>query len=266
MTYPDGIAEASGVHESVSELFHENSKQFRSDDRVADRIIAMTASPALQRLAAARKRYPSARRIALPTEMPPVTRRFDEVVLLRRSVRAFASEPLHLGHLAKLLAFGNGVTGEVAMPDGPRQHFRAAPSGGALYPVELYVASIAADGLEPGVYHYDAVAHALELVRPGRFADALASMTYTPELASSAAAVVLSGVTVKSRIKYGERAYRFLLMEAGHIAQNVLLTATALDLAACPIGGFVDDELDNLLGLDGLDEVSLYLIAVGQRR
>jgi SagB-type dehydrogenase family enzyme len=198
--------------------------------------------------------------------LPPAVLRFDEAVLLRRSVRDFTSQPLQLGHVAKLLSFGNGVTGEVATPDGRPQHFRAAPSGGALYPVELYVASLVVEGLEPGVHHYDPVAHALELVRPGRFADPLASLTYTPELASSAAVIVLTGVTVKSRVKYGERAYRFLLIEAGHIAQNVLLTATALDLGACPIGGFVDDELDDLLGLDGLDEVSLYLIAVGHPR
>ena len=65
-------------------------------------------------------------------------------------------------------------------------------------------------------------------------------------------------------MKYGERGYRFMLLEAGHIAQNALLAANALGLGACPFGGFIDDDLDRLLGIDGLDEVSLYLIGVGR--
>jgi len=67
---------------------------------------------------------------------------------------------------------------------------------------------------------------------------------------------------MKTKLKYGERGYRFLLFEAGHIMQNLLLVASALGVSALPIGGFVDAELDSALGIDGLDEVSLYLAAV----
>ena len=70
----------------------------------------------------------------------------------------------------------------------------------------------------------------------------------------------------RSRFKYGERGYRFALLEAGHAAQNMLLAATALALAALPLGGFYDRRLDELVGADGLDEATLYAIALGGRR
>jgi len=81
-------------------------------------------------------------------------------------------------------------------------------------------------------------------------------------LVGAALAVALTGISMKTKLKYGERGYRFLLFEAGHIMQNLLLVASALGVSALPIGGFVDAELDSALGIDGLDEVSLYLAAV----
>jgi SagB-type dehydrogenase family enzyme len=93
----------------------------------------------------------------------------------------------------------------------------------------------------------------------------LSSITFTVELERAAMVFVLTGIALKSRLKYGERGYRFMLLEAGHIAQNLLLTANALGLGALPIGGFVDDELDRLLDVDGVEETSLYLVAVGRR-
>ena len=82
-------------------------------------------------------------------------------------------------------------------------------------------------------------------------------------MVGAALAVALTGISMKTKLKYGERGYRFLLFEAGHIMQNLLLVASALGVSALPIGGFVDAELDSALGIDGLDEVSLYLAAVG---
>ena len=81
-------------------------------------------------------------------------------------------------------------------------------------------------------------------------------------MVGAALAVALTGISMKTKLKYGERGYRFLLFEAGHIMQNLLLVASALGVSALPIGGFVDAELDSALGIDGLDEVSLYLAAV----
>lgn len=263
---PDGPNTRRFDESDVSELFHENSKQHRSDQRMVERIIAMTTNPVMQRMAAAHKRYPSARTVELPRDLPPPARSFTEALLARRSRRDFSHAPLGLAAVAPLLIFGNGVTGAAQTHDGRTQYFRAAPSGGALYPVEVYLVALAVSDLPQGMYHYNPVANVLEAIRKCDCTERLQAITYTEEIDSAAAVIVLTGIALKNRIKYGERGYRFMLMEAGHIAQNVLLTASAYQLAAVPIGGFVDDELDALLGIDGMDEVSLYLIAVGQPR
>jgi SagB-type dehydrogenase family enzyme len=95
--------------------------------------------------------------------------------------------------------------------------------------------------------------------------DALARATSDPALFVNAGLVIiLTGLFAKTTFKYGERGYRFVLFEAGHIAQNILLEATALGLGAVPVAGFVDDEVNALIDLNGVDEASLYLIVVGQ--
>jgi SagB-type dehydrogenase family enzyme len=248
----------------VSELFHENSKQYRSDYRVVERIIAMTANPIMSRMAVARKCYPSARKIVLPRDLPKANMSFDEAVLSRRSSRDFGGQPISLLEAAKLLSFANGITGAVKTHDGLQQLFRAAPSGGALYPIEIYFIALNVEHIPAGIYHYDPVGNQLELVREDHCAPDLRAITHTEEIGNASAVLALSGISLKTRVKYGERGYRFMLMEAGHVAQNILLTVNSLQLTAVPIGGFVDDELDQLLGIDGLDEVVLYLVAVGR--
>jgi SagB-type dehydrogenase family enzyme len=249
----------------VSELFHENSKQRRSDLGFIERIVSATVNPVLRRmLATAQKSYPAARRIRLPATFPPSLLDFDEVVLTRRSAREFTGAPLELGEVAKLLQLAYGITGSADLDGEVQQQFRASPSGGALYPLEVYALPLQVRGLRPGVYHYHPAAHALEEVARGGVRRQLERITHTPEIGTAAVAIALTGISAKSRIKYGERGYRFMLLEAGHVAQNLLLTARALRLGAVAIGGFVDDELDALLDIDGVDEVSLYLVAIGR--
>jgi SagB-type dehydrogenase family enzyme len=247
----------------VSELFHENSKQHRSDYRLVERIVAATVDPVFQRmLTGGQKRYPSALRMPLPQALPLAKAGFDEVVLGRRSRREFSGAALPLAEVAKLLHFSNGITG-TAHTSGREPAFRASPSGGALYPVEVYVAALRVQDLPTGLYHYDAVGNALELIREGGTADILVQATHTPEVGDASVVFILSGIPLRTRLKYGERGYRFMLMEAGHICQNALLTATSLRLGAFPIAGFIDAEVDRLIGIDGLEEVSLYLVPIG---
>jgi SagB-type dehydrogenase family enzyme len=250
---------------AVSELFHENSKHYASDPRIVDRIMAVMANPVLQGiLATSSKRYPSAPRIELSADLPPATRSFDEALFSRRSFREFDGGPLTLPEVTKILFCAGGITAWVDLPGSHRQPLKAAPSGGALYPVELYVFAVNVANLSPGLYHYEPISSCLEQIRQVDAAAELARICYAAALAKSAAVLALTGISAKSRLKYGERGYRFMLLEAGHIAQNALLAANALGLGACAFGGFIDDDLDRLLGIDGLDEVSLYLIGVGR--
>lgn len=251
---------------AVSELFHENSKHYAADPRTVQRIMAVLANPILQGiLATSTKRYPSAAKIELPNDAPLSTRSFDATVLGRRSCREFDGRPLSLPEVAKIVLCAGGVTARIDLPGFRQQPLRAAPSGGALYPVELYLFALCVTDLKAGLYHYAPADNSLELVREADAAPELARICYSETLIKSAAVIVLTGISLKSRLKYGERGYRFMLLEAGHIAQNAILAANALELGACPFGGFIDDDLDRLLDIDGLDEVSLYLIAFGRR-
>jgi SagB-type dehydrogenase family enzyme len=140
---------------------------------------------------------------------------------------------------------------------------RPAPSAGALYPLELYVAALQVDGLESGLMHYDPYSHCL--VRLGDLDGSAVAATLPDRslLDRAACALVLTAVFWRSRFKYGQRGYRFVLLEAGHVAQNAVLAAAALAVPALPLGGFYDTQLDALLDLDGVDESALYVLLLG---
>jgi SagB-type dehydrogenase family enzyme len=251
--------------EFVSELFHENTKQHRSDARFVERILAATLDPGVQAvMKPTHKLYPGKQIITLPRRFPPSKRSFDEALLMRRSRREFAKTPLPFSVAAKLLHHAYGVTGTLDAGPAHRQSLRAAPSGGALYPIEVYLLARNVEALPSGIYHFNPAANHLEqLCAKDPFAD-LIRITYAEELRDAAFVLALTGVSIKNRVKYGERGYRFMLMEAGHISQNFLLSATAMNLNAFTLGGFVDDELDRLLQVDGFEETALYLMAAGK--
>jgi SagB-type dehydrogenase family enzyme len=191
-----------------------------------------------------------------------------EAIDHRSSTRAFAADALASGQLASVLLAGYGVTHALDSDDGAHMlPLRAVPSGGALYPLELYVAALRVDGLDRGLYHFDPLRNGLETIRIGIDAAEVAALSTYPEIVSGCAALVLvAAVFGRSRFKYGLRAYRFALIETGHVGQNVLLAATALGLAAVPLGGYYDRRADEFLGLDGVNESTLYTVAVGCSR
>jgi SagB-type dehydrogenase family enzyme len=240
----------------VAELYHEASKLYPAlAERQTEGIVRLLRSDSLQQAAARPvKRNPQLPVTALPPPAPPEMSLWS-ALKTRRSSRDFPALPLRLATLATLLHAGYGATA-------PGR--RAVPSGGALYPLELYVAASRVDGLAPSLLHFDPEAHALETLREGDVTAELGAASAAPGvLDGSAAAVLVSAVFWRSRFKYGLRGYRFALLEAGHLVQNIALAATALDVAALPLGGFYDDRLDELLGLDGVDESVVYAVVLG---
>jgi len=179
-----------------------------------------------------------------------------EALARRRSEAAAAARPLPLGSLAALLAAAyRSAAGR-----------RPVPSGGALYPLELYVLALSVDGLEPGAYHYHPFRHRLERLGGADRRTAGAALV-DPSLADRAAALlVVTAMFWRSRFKYGLRGYRFALLEAGHLVQNAVLAAVALAVPALPLGGFYDRRLDALVGADGLDEATVYALLLGGRQ
>jgi SagB-type dehydrogenase family enzyme len=136
------------------------------------------------------------------------------------------------------------------------------PSGGALYPLEVYVAL-----RRDGVHRYDPGLHTLEEHEHGDPWPALEAACPLPGLLDGgSAALLLLAVFGRTRFKYGQRGYRFALLEAGHVVQNVALAAAALDVPALPLGGFYDAQVDELVGADGLEESVVYGVVLGGAR
>jgi SagB-type dehydrogenase family enzyme len=260
------------IDRNISELFHENTKQRRSDFQFIQRIISTMIDPTFKSITAqSYKHYSSGRKIMLSPSFPKAIKSFDRTLLSRRSVRTFSNKPLSILEVSKVIFFSNGIT-ETSTVDNneqTKQNFRTCPSAGALYPIEIYVIALNINDLPTGIYHYNARENSLESVSlkdtREHLANELKNITFTEEVGSAPAIIVLTGIPSRSKVKYGERGYRFALMEAGHICQNILLTATSLNLNSFPIGGFIDDELNQLLKIDGLEEMSLYIIPIGKR-
>lgn len=210
--------------------------------------------------------FPRAQRVSLPAadQLPPLGADFEQVLLRRRTVRALADEPLELAQLSRVLHLSYGVTGLVPDHDGRPMEVRAVPSAGPMYPLELYLAVRRVQGLEPGIYHYHASRHDLALVTPGDPTARLTQVCCQQQLAARAAAALLISV-IPSRTTdwYGERGYRYALLDAGHLAQNSYLACTAMGLAVVSVGGFLDDAANALVSLDGQQQSMLYMVLLG---
>jgi SagB-type dehydrogenase family enzyme len=184
----------------------------------------------------------------------------------RRSCRAFADQSMPLAYVAGILADTYGVTGLIEGPERHVMYTRPVPSAGALYPLEVYVATRAVDGIRDGLHHYHGRDHTLEPIKAGRVMSELGDLLIGQHyLATANVAIMLTAVFERTFKKYGPRGYRYVLFEAGHAAQNVCLLAAELDLGSICTGGFYDRRLNRYLGLDGSREAVLYLVGLGHR-
>ena len=190
-----------------------------------------------------------------------------EAISTRRSVREFSAGSVSFEELSYLLWAAQGVTGIQRDESGKViQEFRAAPSGGARYPLETYLVIRRAEQLEPGLYRYLPSEHQLLLVREDEgLADQLTAACYgTPAVAGAAAIFVWSAVPYRTEWKYTYLAHRMIAMEAGHVCENIYLAATSCGVATCAALSYHQPLVDRLLGLDGEDEFTIYLACVGR--
>jgi len=205
------------------------------------------------------KLYPGAQRISLKTPQKKGGMSLWEAIEGRRSLRNYGKTPISEEGLSQLLWAAQGVTKSVK-----EFGLRAAPSAGALYPVETYLAVLNAAGVNPGLYHYDPRHHELELLNSGDPGKSLAEAAFDQDFIAGANVVLIwTAVFGRSSWRYRERAYRYLYLDAGHIAENVALAAVALGLGSCQIGALYDEEVNSLIGIDGEEESIVYMTAVG---
>jgi SagB-type dehydrogenase family enzyme len=187
--------------------------------------------------------------MALPPPSLVGEKSLEEVIASRRSMREFTDQALSWSYISQLLWSAQGMTDPAGL--------RTAPSAGALYPLEIYVA------LPDGAYHYLPPGHAVEPVSAGDLREDLWQAGRRQDALRQAVAIfVIAAVYERTEAKYGERAERYVHLEAGHAAQNMLLQAVALELGAVPIGAFYDEQVQAALGLPA-DQRPLYLIPVG---
>jgi SagB-type dehydrogenase family enzyme len=206
------------------------------------------------------KSYVGAERVPLPPPGNDGGLSTERAIELRRSVRDYSGQPLSREELSRLLYYTGGINAERW-----GHRLRAAPSAGALYPIEIYPVIHRVEGLESGLYHYAVQDHTLELLHANDLRSAIARHGLMQGFLGEANLVlVLTAIFQRLRWKYQERTYRYALLEGGHLGQNVYLAATSMGLGACAVGAFLDEGLNNMLGVDGKEEAAIYMLAVGK--
>jgi SagB-type dehydrogenase family enzyme len=197
----------------------------------------------------------SGKLIPLPGPDLTGTLTLEQALLHRRSIRNFSDKPLKIVEIAQLLWAGQGMTA-----DGGG---RTAPSAGAIYPLELYLAAGNITDLAHGVYHFNPSGFQIRMMSSENCMKKISEAAYSQDAIKSApACIIIAGVCSRTRVKYGERAERYVFMEAGHVAQNILLQAVSLGLGAVVIGAFNDASLCTLLSIDST-YLPLYIIPIG---
>lgn len=248
---------------TTAELYHENSKFHRH---------LMVQEPMDTAAALAIPRRTGLGHLPLPAPSPDLSCSLGAALRQRRSIRRYQPEVMGIALLADLLFYTAGTTGVEQMNvrgELIAQPIRSYPSGGALFPVDLFVIARQVAGIDPGVYQYEPERHALLSlpIAPTAAEECLGCTPLHPHVVDLTHAQVILALVAhfpRQAAKYRRRAYRFTLQESGHIAQNGLLVATGLGLGAVVLGAYFDDEINRLLHLDGVTESLLYLIPVGR--
>jgi len=198
-----------------------------------------------------------------PAALPHHMIDFDAINLARRTLRTYSAAPLSLEELSFLLWTTQGVEnciGETATQ-------RVVPSAGGRHAFETLLLVNRVDGLEAGLYRFRAIGHELlRLPAPSDIIEQIVEDTVKQKHAGSSA-VTFIWIAVMARMvyRYGERGWRYLLLDAGHVCQNLILAAEIIDCGVCPIAKFDDEKLNRTLGLDGVDQFAVYLGAVGKK-
>ena len=206
------------------------------------------------------KAYPRLPKIALEDNPPSAD--FFDLIKKRRSRRDFTRTPITKRELSLFLKYSCGNTGPLELS----RHRRAQASDGARFPIEVYpIVFRSGNDLKAGLYHYNVKDHALDVLWDREFSDEDIGQIFTyPWVKDAAIGIVMTAVFSRNQNKYGERGYRYILLEAGHIGQNLYLVSEALGLKCCALGGTKDENLEKLIDIDGVTESVVYGFAVGK--
>ena len=239
-----------------SQLFHQSSKDRSGQGSI--RIPLDKAKWPAEWSVTSYKEYPRFEKISLGDKSKAVGDLFD-VMRKRTSQRDFSGKPFTKNQLSTLLKYACGIV------NGPDGEHRAQPSGGGRYPLEVYpVVFAGSDEIPAGLYHYGVKRHELDVLWQLAFTkeDIAAFFTY-PWAQDATLGLFLTAVFNRNQMKYGERGYRQILIEAGEIVQNVYLVSTALGLKCCAIDGVREPDIEKLLDVDGITESVVTSLVLG---
>jgi SagB-type dehydrogenase family enzyme len=235
----------------IGDNFQKETKYYR--DKMSDRSLDWTSQPKLY------KSYPNSPQIKLPDICPLSDMPLFEALKIRKSIRTYQNKPIQKETLSYLLWASTGISRREQ-----GYEFRTAPSAGALYPIETYLVVNNVEEIPTGVYHYNIQNHYLELLKEGDYAVETANAALEQRMCIEAPVVFIwTAVFERMKWKYGQRAYRYIYLDAGHMAENLALTATSIGLGSCQIGALYDDEVNQVIGVDGIEESVIYMSVVG---
>jgi len=207
------------------------------------------------------KEYPRLFSIKLPN-INKEDSEFETILDYRGSQRLFSDKPLKLEEISKIIGSCRIIKSDFSVTDNPLgKERRTYPSGGARFPVELYILSYNIKSLEDGAYHYNLRKNSLEQLLK-KDLKPIRREIISPYLDNPAASIIFTSVISRSEVKYGLKAYPFSLIEAGHMGQNIQLASSEIGLGSCPVSGFVDATIQKILDLTE-NEIPIYSINIG---
>ncbi len=214
------------------------------------------------------KEFVWAEKIQLETKLPPIAKSISEVINSRTSVRDFKGTTLSLEKLSALLNHSCGVRDTISAYNRRDITLRNFPTPGGLQCTEFYLVVNEVEDIPQGLYHYSSTQSYLELLERGNFRWRVVNCCSQHEwLAEASVVIFIASDVARLTWKYGAySSYRLAHLETGVVGQNLHLVATALELGSCMVSGFDDEDTDSLLGLDGLQEFTTLLVAVGDKK
>ena len=182
----------------------------------------------------------------------------------RESNRDFRGRTISFQEANQVLYYSCGIHNIKQAKRDFNKSRRMYPSAGAKYPLEIYPVIFRVTDIPKGIYHFNVKDNDLELLLQGDFKEIFEKITGQDWVKDSSILIIITAIFKRTTRKYKERGWRYILFEAGHIAQNIYLIATHLGIKTCAIGGFLDNEIIHILDLDPNKELPIYIIAVGK--
>ena len=253
------IGTENNEHNHLWELYHQNSKITKLDKAISVQELRVKTLDLI--IANNYEQYPCYK---LSDELASLDCNLADAMKMRITARDIEPVNISFTQLSTFLFFAYGITRTNEDNDFPHP-FRTVPSAGGLYPLEIYFHHNYVDGLDAGLYHYNPMKHEIRHILRGDQTRKIQEILVKPDLAVKSSIIIfITAMFERSSFKYGERCYRFANIEAGHVAQNINLTAIGMNLSTVNIGGYLDKQADDFLRLDGVLSSTLYVTAIGK--